>query len=136
MVISYTKSFEVKPQLDHHLTLNLKQSFSVVTFLFEDASISKQRMRQLVRNALNFLSHVSHMISWDINKSHDFQTLFVFYTILKQFDHKFMVMFRGQTCSKFSITSRIRPHIKLNNMNIIFFIHFIALFGGRTAPKH
>jgi hypothetical protein len=33
------------------------------------------------------------MISWHMDKFHDFMTLFMFYTIFKQLDDKFMVMF-------------------------------------------
>jgi hypothetical protein len=33
------------------------------------------------------------MISWHVDKVHDFLTLFVFYTIFKQFHDKFTVMF-------------------------------------------
>jgi hypothetical protein len=33
------------------------------------------------------------MISWHVDKFHDFLTLFVFYTILKHLDDKFNAMF-------------------------------------------
>jgi hypothetical protein len=33
------------------------------------------------------------MISWNVDKFYDFLTLFVFYTILKQLNGKFMTMF-------------------------------------------
>jgi hypothetical protein len=33
------------------------------------------------------------MISWHVDKFNDFMTLFVFYTIFKQLDGKFMTMF-------------------------------------------
>jgi hypothetical protein len=40
------------------------------------------------------------MISWHIDKFHDFLTLFVFYTVLKQLDHKFTFMFREHGARK------------------------------------
>jgi hypothetical protein len=40
------------------------------------------------------------MISRYINKFHNFLTLFVLYTILKQFDRKFTVMLREQDARK------------------------------------
>jgi hypothetical protein len=36
------------------------------------------------RNNVKFLSESLHMISWHVDKFHDFLILFVFYTILKQ----------------------------------------------------
>jgi hypothetical protein len=41
------------------------------------------------------------MISWHVDKFHDFLTLFVFYTILKQMDRKFTVLFREHGAQKF-----------------------------------
>jgi hypothetical protein len=41
------------------------------------------------------------MISWHVDKFHDFMTLFVFYTIFKQLDDKFMIMFREHGFQKF-----------------------------------
>jgi hypothetical protein len=36
------------------------------------------------------------MISWDIDKSHNFKTSFAFYKILKSFGHTIMVVFLDQ----------------------------------------
>jgi hypothetical protein len=41
------------------------------------------------------------MISWQFDKFHDFLTLFVFYTILKQHDRKFVVIFREHGVQNF-----------------------------------
>jgi hypothetical protein len=41
------------------------------------------------------------MISWYRDKFHDFLTLFVFYTIFKQLDGKFMIMFSEHGAQKF-----------------------------------
>ena len=76
--ITYTKSFEVKPQFDRYFDSNLTESFSTLRFFFRDTLVCKHRTWQIVRNLLNFLPWPPHMISWDIDKSHDFQTLFAF----------------------------------------------------------
>jgi hypothetical protein len=47
------------------------------------------------------------MISWYVDKVHDFLTLFVAYTILKQLYRKFVVMFREHGVQKFRSVSEI-----------------------------
>jgi hypothetical protein len=47
------------------------------------------------------------MISSHVDKFHDFLTLFVFYTILKQIDHKFTIMIREHGVRKFWYVSKI-----------------------------
>jgi hypothetical protein len=37
-----------------------------------------------------------YMISWDIDKSHNVKTSFVFFRIFKSFGHMIMVVFPGQ----------------------------------------
>jgi hypothetical protein len=46
------------------------------------------------------------MISY-VDNFHNFFTLFVFYTILKQLDHKFVLMFREHDVKKFWSVSEI-----------------------------
>jgi hypothetical protein len=41
------------------------------------------------------------MISWHLEKFHDFLTLFEFYKLLKQLDRKLAVMFREHGVRKF-----------------------------------
>jgi hypothetical protein len=41
------------------------------------------------------------MISWYVDKFHDFLTLFMFYTIFKQLDGKFTAMFSGHDARSF-----------------------------------
>jgi hypothetical protein len=41
------------------------------------------------------------MISWHVDKFHDFMTLFGFYAIFKQLDRKFTVMLREHGAQKF-----------------------------------
>jgi hypothetical protein len=55
-----------------------------------------------------FLPWPLHMISWHLDKFHDFLTLFVFYTILKQPDHKFVVMFHEHGVRNFLACSWFR----------------------------
>jgi hypothetical protein len=50
------------------------------------------RTWQLSQNSVKFLSQPLHIISWFLDKFHNFLILFVFYTTLKQLDHKFAVM--------------------------------------------
>jgi hypothetical protein len=50
------------------------------------------------------------MISWHMDKFHKFLTLFVFYTILKQLDDKFTVMFSEHGAPRF----RSAPEIGRN----------------------
>jgi hypothetical protein len=50
------------------------------------------------------------MISWHVVKFHDFLTFFVFYTILKQLDDKFMVIFSEHGAPRF----RSAPEISRN----------------------
>jgi hypothetical protein len=41
------------------------------------------------------------MISWHVDKFHEFLTLFAFYTIFKQLDDKFMILFSEHSARKF-----------------------------------
>jgi hypothetical protein len=50
------------------------------------------------------------MISWHVDKFYDFLTLFVFYTIFKQPDDKFTVMFSEHGARRF----RSAPEISRN----------------------
>jgi hypothetical protein len=47
------------------------------------------------------------MISWHVDKFHDFLTLFVFYTIFKHVDGKFTTMFSEHVARSFWSASRI-----------------------------
>jgi hypothetical protein len=50
------------------------------------------------------------MISWHMDKFHEFLALFVFYTILKQLDDKFTIMFSEHGAPRF----RSAPEIGRN----------------------
>jgi hypothetical protein len=60
------------------------------------------------------------MVPWHIDKFHDFRNKFAFYTIKKQLDHKFVVMFSEQDDWKFLVFSCIWCQQMLNDINIIF----------------
>ena len=47
------------------------------------------------------------MISWHVDKFHDFLTLFVFYTIFKHVDAKFTAMFSEHVARSFRYASEI-----------------------------
>jgi hypothetical protein len=47
------------------------------------------------------------MISRHVDKFHNFLTLFVFYTIFKQLDDKFVVIFREHGAQKFMFAPEI-----------------------------
>jgi hypothetical protein len=47
------------------------------------------------------------MIPWHVDKFHDFLTLLIFYTILKQLDDKFTVMFREHGARQFRYVPKI-----------------------------
>jgi hypothetical protein len=80
-----------------------------------------------MRNLLNFLPQPPRMISWHLDKFHDFPTLFVFYKILKQFVHKFVVMFHEQDVRNF--LSFPGFNIILTSVTWISFLHsFFPLF--------
>jgi hypothetical protein len=47
------------------------------------------------------------MLSWHVDKFHDFLILFVFYTIFKQLDGKFTVMFSEHKAWRFRSAPKI-----------------------------
>jgi hypothetical protein len=47
------------------------------------------------------------MISWHMDKFHDFLTLFVFYTIFKHVDGKFTAMFSERGARRFWLAPKI-----------------------------
>jgi hypothetical protein len=79
--IAYTKVLKSNPNSTVTLTPNLTESFSTLRFFFWDTSVYKHRTWQIVRNLLNFLPWPTRMISWDLDKSHDFQTSFAIFRI-------------------------------------------------------
>jgi hypothetical protein len=61
------------------------------------------------------------MISLYMDKFHDFLTLFVFYTILKQLDRKFTVMFREHGVLNFWLVPKLGHN--LFSITLISFLH-------------
>jgi hypothetical protein len=64
------------------------------------------------------------MISWHVDKFHDFLTLFVFYTILKQLDGKFTVFFRENGARKFRSAREIGRNLCYEYHFCIHCFHF------------
>ena len=120
--IAYTKSFEVKPNSIVTLTPNLTKSFSTLPFFLWDTSVCKHRTWHIVQNLLIFLPQPPRMISWDLDKSHDFQTSFAFFYNLKAKRPHVRGHVSWTRCSKFLFVPQVRPHTRLNNMDIIFLL--------------
>ena len=67
------------------------------------------------------------MISWYLNKIHDFLASFAFYKIKKQVDRKFVVIFYENEFWNFSSFPRIRcQHMltTMNNNSALIIFHF------------
>ena len=72
------KVLKTNPNSTVTLTPNLTESFSTLWFFFWDTSVCKHHTWQIIWNLLKFLPRPPRMISWDLDKSHDFQTSFAF----------------------------------------------------------
>ena len=70
---------------------NLIRSVSKPWFFLGDASVSKHRTWQLLRNLLNFLSQPLRIISCHYGKSHVFLTSFAFFRIKKPISYMLLV---------------------------------------------
>jgi len=80
------------------------------------------------RNFVKFLPQPLHIISWHHDKFHDFLTMFAFYKIQKQNNHKFVVKFRVHDVWNFWSFFWIRCQCMLKNMNNNFpfiFHHYL-----------
>ena len=90
--------------------------------------VSTHRMLQLSRNLVNFLSQPPHMISWHLDKFHDFFDQIYFLYNLKTTGSQVRRDVSWTWCLKFPIRSWIRYQRTPHNMNIIFwFICFYFL---------
>ena len=127
LYLDSTKSFEAKPQFDRHFdsksywflhnaTILLLRYFGLLTSYLTDCV-----------KPIQFLPWPPCLISWDLDKSHDFQTLLAFIRIEKPFGQTFMVVFHEQDVQNFFI-SRVRPHTRLSNMNIIFYSFYYIIW--------
>jgi hypothetical protein len=81
--------------------LNLNVSHLTTYFItlwkfIGDVSLWKALYMKNIPKSFKFLLQPSHMISWDIDKSHNFQTSFAFSITCKSFRQMNMVMFPGQ----------------------------------------
>ena len=77
-VIKIWESFAQVVMYDACKPKNLQRSFMIS---WRGRQGGKHRTWQLARNLLNFLSQPPHMISWHLDKFHDFRTSFAFYRI-------------------------------------------------------
>ena len=68
---------------------------------YEMFQFCKHHHAKSVRNLLNFLSQHPRVIPSHQDKSHDFQTSFAIFRILKSFGHTFVGAFSGQDVKKF-----------------------------------
>ena len=75
-------------------SINLSDYSASLWNFFGDPLVCKQCTLSLVRNALNFFSHYPYIKPWHLNKSHDFQTLFVIFS--------FFSNVRAQYCGQVS----------------------------------
>jgi hypothetical protein len=85
---------------------------------------------QLSWNNVKILSEPLHMISWYLDKFHDFLTLFVFYIILKQLDRKVAVMFREHVVLNFWLVPKLGHN--LFSITLISFFPF-TIFHFRVT---
>ena len=119
--IVYTKSFEVKPNSIITLTPNLTESFSTLWFFFWDTLVFKHRTWQIVWNLFNFY-HGLHVWYHEISTN-----LMIFKLRLLFLEFKNHLATRSWSCSwtrcpKFLFIPGVKPHTRLNNMNIIFLL--------------
>ena len=79
------------------------------------------------------------MISWHLDKFHDFLTLFMFYTILKQLDRKFAVMFREHGVRNFWYVSALGRNfcqiVWISILHSVFFIFSELQFKFELSKK-
>ena len=115
------KLLKSNPNCTVTLTPKFTGSFSSLRFFFGDASVYKGRTWQIVRNLFHFFPQFPCMISWNFDKSRDFQTSFAFFKNLKTIRPHVRGRVSWTRRAKFLFISRVRPHIGLNNMNIIFY---------------
>ena len=85
--IGYRKFFEVKPIFDRHFHSKPNRILLNSLILLRRCFHLKASYVTKLQNPLKFLPQPPHMISWDIDKSHNFQTSIDFFRILKSFKH-------------------------------------------------
>ena len=101
--IGYKIFFEVKLKFDRHFHSKPNRILLNSLILLRRCFHLKASYVTKLQNPLKFLPQAPHMISWDIDKSHNFQTSIDFFRILKSFEHTFVVVFpRQDVCNFFS----------------------------------
>ena len=98
--IGYRKIFKVKPEFDPHSYSKPNHFLLSSLILLRRYFYCKHCKWKNSKTHSNFYQP-PRMISWDIDKSHNFRTLFSFFRILKSFEHTFMVVFPRQDVRNF-----------------------------------
>jgi hypothetical protein len=92
--IAKIKNFEFKFKFEFYYGYKMNQVALNTLKLLARFSICKHHPWQLAQNTLYDLSQASHRIPWALDESHDFKTLFVFYTIKKHCNRMWVFMIR------------------------------------------
>jgi hypothetical protein len=109
LYVKSTKILNSNSNLKVTLPTNIATCFITLWNVFRDISISKHPAWQNMRNSLKFLPHPPCVIFWDIDKSHDFQNSYAFFSILKSFKRTSVNVFSYhdvQTCDFMSNASK------------------------------
>ena len=113
------KVLKSNPNLIISLTPNLTKSFSTLWFFFWDTSFCKHHTWHIVRNLLNFFHNLHIWYHEILTNLMMFRLCLLFYNLKAKRPH-----IHGHVswtrCVKFLFISRVRPHTRLSNMNIIF----------------
>jgi hypothetical protein len=99
--IAQIKNFEFKLKFEFYYGYKMNQVALNTLKLLARFLISKHHPWQLAQNTLYDLSQASHRIPWVLDESHDFKTLFAFYTIIKHCNRMWVFMIRGQHVQNF-----------------------------------
>jgi hypothetical protein len=113
------KSFEVKTHLNVMPPINLTIYFLTLWNFIGYVQVSK-RTWQNVQNSFTFYLQPSHMMSWDIYTSHNFQTLFAFLKFLNHLDTQSWTCLLVKDVLNFFWFHEKGLKIRINNINIIF----------------
>jgi hypothetical protein len=94
----------------HYVYKPKRSTLKLYDFMCSSLRFVHIMSHNFLEHILIFLSQPLHMISWHVDKFHNFLTLFVFYTIFKQLDG----MFTGMLSEHGSRSFRSAPEIGRN----------------------
>ena len=121
LTIAYIKSFEVKPQFDHHwlqILPNPSQCYDSSSEILQFVNIVHDRLCE----TFSIYYHSLHVWYPEILTNLMIFRLCLFFKNLKTIRPHIHGWVSWTRCSKFPFISWIRPHTGLNNMNIIFLL--------------